>query len=320
MDLFGKKRIKHLLKRYVDKYAEAEDLKQLLNKYKDITDIDQEIARKKVQLDTLNNKLSELEKEYNKKNSVSEGNKIDTIVKIVRSEHTEMLKTIDYGRTNLSSEIQKKVLEEITFSLTKGESPKNCKAKNHIPDDFEWVEYDEWYKKFYDAGEWPRRWEDAADCFFRERECESMDMDELLDELDKTELLTIAERFNLGEINGRSVKFIYTKLLEVIKPEDKETRDVTIQMIRSRIKKDLPKSLIREKKFLYQHTLMAITTATNKRNEWKASWVNKVEFSPAPDTCSFCAKLAGVYPISEVPIPGKDTHPGCGCSFIPADY
>lgn len=69
MDLFGKKRIKELLKRYVDKYAEAEDLKQLLNKYKDITDIDLEVTKRKAELDALNSKISELEKEYKEKNS-----------------------------------------------------------------------------------------------------------------------------------------------------------------------------------------------------------------------------------------------------------
>lgn len=250
-----------------------------------------------------------------KTNTAPEGNKIDTLIEIARTEHTDTLKTIDYGCTNLSPDTQKKVLEEIALSLSKGESPKNCKAKNHIPDDFEWAEYDEWYKKFYDAGEWPPLWEDAEECFCLEQECEDMSIGELLDELNKAELLTIAERFNLVKIKSRSAKFIYNKLLEVIKPDDEETK----QIICSKIKDGMRKSLVDEKKFLYQHTLMAIVSGTHKLNEWKGFGEKKVEFSPALDTCSFCEKLAGVYTINKSPIPGKDTHPGCRCSFTTVD-
>lgn len=52
MDLFGKKKIK-----------------KLTDKYKDIIDIDREVAKRKADLDTSNNKISALEKEYNEKNS-----------------------------------------------------------------------------------------------------------------------------------------------------------------------------------------------------------------------------------------------------------
>lgn len=52
MDLFGNKKIK-----------------ELTDKYKDIIDIDQEVAKRKADLDTINNKISALEKEYNEKNS-----------------------------------------------------------------------------------------------------------------------------------------------------------------------------------------------------------------------------------------------------------
>lgn len=243
------------------------------------------------------------------------GRSLNTLKEIIRTEHAGTLKTIDYGHTNLSPDIQKKVLEEIIVSLSKGENPKNCKAKNYISDDFEWAEYDEWYKKFYDAGGWPPLWEDAAECFCLEQECEDISLDELLGELDKAELLTIAERFNLRKIKSKSAKFIYNKLLEVVKPDDEETK----QIIRSKIKENARKSLVAEKKFLYQHTLMAIAVGTHRLNEWKGYGEKKVEFSPGPDTCQFCEELAGVYMINKSPIPGKDTHPGCRCSFTLAD-
>lgn len=53
MDLFGRKKIQ-----------------ELSDKYKDIIDIDLEVAKRKADLDALNSKLSELEKEYKEKNSV----------------------------------------------------------------------------------------------------------------------------------------------------------------------------------------------------------------------------------------------------------
>lgn len=241
--------------------------------------------------------------------------RIETLKKIVNIEIADEVKNFTSEGTNLTHDIFQKVIEEVAFTLTKGANPKGCKAKNHIPDDFEWIEYDEWYKKFYDAGEWPALWEDAEECFCLEQECESMSIGELLDELDKAELLTIAARFNLVKIKSRSAKFIYNKLLEVIKPDDEETK----QIICSKIKDGARKSLVNEKKFLYQHTLMTIAAETHKKNEWEGRGEKKAEFFPGLDTCSFCDKLAGVYPISKIPIPGKDTHPGCRCSFTTVD-
>lgn len=182
------------------------------------------------------------------------------------------------------------------------------------------LRYDIWCKNFSDIDEWPSWWECAREYFSFEKDCEDMDIDELLGLLNKTELLTIAERFNLGKIKSRSEKFIYNKLLEVIKPDDEETKHIIYSKIIEGIpKKDIPKSLVREKKFLYQRTLMFIASGTRKKNEWEGWGIKKAEFLPGLDTCSFCNKLAGIYPISEIPIPGKDTHPGCMCSFTTKD-
>lgn len=243
------------------------------------------------------------------------GRNLNTLKEIVSTEHADTLKTIDYGHTNLSSEIQKKVLEEIGLSLSKGESPKNCKAKNYIPDDFEWAEYDEWYKKFYDAGEWPPLWEAAYNYFIFEMECDDWTIDKLLDSLDKEELIIIAEKFNIRKIKSKNKKAIQDLLIDIIKPEDKDTKDI----ICNKLKECLHTHIVKEKKFIYQHTLMVVASETHKRNEWKGFRVKKVEFRPGPDTCSFCEELAGVYTITKTPIPGKDTHPGCRCSFTPAD-
>ncbi|MDL1938512.1 MAG: hypothetical protein HUU09_08185 [Candidatus Jettenia caeni] len=239
----------------------------------------------------------------------------ENLITITRMKHADKAKHITAAGTNLTPDIFQKVIEEVSHSLAKGENPKNCKAKNYIPDNFTWDKYDEWYKKFYDAGEWPALWEAAYDYFAFEMECEDLSINELLHQLDKNELLLLAEQFNIKKVTSKSKKFIQDSLLNVIKPDDKETRNI----IYSKIKELLYAKMIREKKYLYQHTLMSIASQTQKRDDWKENDVTKVEFSPALDTCSFCEELSGVYTINKIPISGKDTHPGCRCSFSTHD-
>lgn len=64
---------------------------------------------------------------------------------------------------------------------------------------------------------------------------------------------------------------------------------------------------------------MTLAAERAKKEEWRAWDVTQMEFDPAPDACSMCMALAGVYDIDECPVPVQDTHPRCRCSTMPAD-
>ena len=61
--------------------------------------------------------------------------------------------------TNLSPDTQKTINEKIAHSVSKGESPRHCKAIYDFPADFEWKEYSYWNEKFKKMGTWPANWE-----------------------------------------------------------------------------------------------------------------------------------------------------------------
>lgn len=236
------------------------------------------------------------------------------MIKIKRTEIADKLKNIDYGQTNLTPEILKKVLEELTITTLKGASPKDCKAKNHIPDNFEWKEFDIWRDKFKEADEYPAWWEAISDYDIFQTEFNEFAIDELLDELAKDELLVLAEKFNLKKIKSEKKKELSKILASVIPPEDKESRGFIFKTINAA----LLQNMIKEKKYLFQMTLISVSAETSKKEEWEGWGYKKTKFVPGPDSCSFCNKLAGIYVISEIPIPGKDTHPGCMCSISTA--
>jgi hypothetical protein len=64
---------------------------------------------------------------------------------------------------------------------------------------------------------------------------------------------------------------------------------------------------------------MSMAAEKAKLNEWSAWKVKEVEFTPAPDACSICFAVKGVYKIGECPLPVADTHPRCRCSIRPAE-
>lgn len=65
-------------------------------------------------------------------------------------------------------------------------------------------------------------------------------------------------------------------------------------------------------------TELSMAAEDAKLKEWAAWEVETVEFTPAPDGCPACMALAGVYPIAECPVAGRDTHPHCRCSSRPS--
>lgn len=100
--LFEKKRLK----------KENEDLKESLNKYKNIIDIDIEVAKRKADLDILNNKISDLNTDYVKYKTIYDSLKNE--ISLLESD----LENISYGLYkpqydyNTSAEYKQK-LEEI---------------------------------------------------------------------------------------------------------------------------------------------------------------------------------------------------------------
>lgn len=62
---------------------------------------------------------------------------------------------------------------------------------------------------------------------------------------------------------------------------------------------------------------MTIAAETAKLDEFKEWEIETSEFTPAPDACSICTAVAGVYETKKCPVPVLDTHPRCRCSIRP---
>lgn len=225
-----------------------------------------------------------------------------SIEDIARDQAAQAVKQTSISSTDLDQGTLGKVLEAAAASASKGESPIHSKVKSLLPDDFEWKEYDQWLVRFEQEGVWP--WEAACDLWAFTDEAELYELDELLKQLSKDELLTAAEHAGI-HVHKSKTKAVIAAELAVGGGVDAKAKAIEL------ITKKLQAAAIREKKELFASWVQVNNYEKNKVKRWGDKYV---ELAVAPDACPLCQAFKGKK-LHADNLP--ELHPGCRCTFMP---
>lgn len=235
---------------------------------------------------------------------VTQENRMEILQKITNENHAQAVHQAGLRGIDLPPDVAEAVVCEVQASVAKGQNPLHCKAKNYLPDDFEWPEYDKWYRRFVRNNTWPESWICASIYYVFKAELKKYETRDMLAELDEENLDKIAAVLDVKEYKNLKMEVLIEQIASLF------PRRTIVNTAEEILRKDM----IEEKKYLFQNWLMNNGIEEDKVKEWAEGGTKRVELSPAPDACDICKKMAKEYSVKKLP----ELHPGCRCCFVPA--
>ena len=239
---------------------------------------------------------------------------MELLIKTNKPETTKFSFRVLLDDTNLSPEVIEQIRELVAAQYSEGGGPAGGEIRKILPDEFSWDRYKSWIHKFVSVDKWPQGWEQARTYSRFIKEFSEIPSEKLFARLTKKNIVALA--LNQGitlSVNAKKEDLI-KELMAHIKADEPRLREALYTFF----EKHHRTGMIAEKKRLLQKFLMHAATENARITEWKRQGVKKVEFTPAKDSCFFCATLAGDHNIDNIPDIGTATHPGCRCSFRPS--
>lgn len=231
------------------------------------------------------------------------------LIAITRMEDAEKIRKKDLPILGVPEATKDEVRGILAENAAKGANPKDVYvkvAKALTP--FDWPEFDKWVKIFREAGEWPPLWDDVAEYYYAK---DAATMEELVSWLNKDTLLKLAGQYELKLQNKAKKQECIDEILKVITDDYR-------QNVFNLLYPEGDNSLHKTKSALLAHTASMGHNVKELQQQYNEPG-ERIEISPAPDCCSWCAKHEGkIYRVATIKQENLPPfHPGCRCCFKP---